>query len=220
MQRYKSLIVLIVLLLTPYFSSAQRAASSGEFQLGMRSTTSLFGNNGHPGYGIGGQWRLRLGDRLNTEWFADYITTNLGGFGHRADAHIGWSVMFYPFQTTHGKFIDPFFLAGHCFDYTKITLNNHHGSDSRNRLSSATQAGLGTNFNLSDNFDLTLSTQYMMHLGDDLHTVMEDHHGETELHFVDDRSSLEEHGHGHALGLEGHVLVTLSLNVKLIDLWK
>ncbi|MGL4599812.1 MAG: hypothetical protein ACRCYO_19965, partial [Bacteroidia bacterium] len=39
-----------------------------------------------------GQFRIRLTDRINTEWFADYISTNLNNLASRSDYHIGWSV--------------------------------------------------------------------------------------------------------------------------------
>lgn len=207
---------LLLLFCTPLLSHAQknRPESSGELQLGMRSTLSLFGNHGNTGNGIGGQFRLRVSDRLNTEWFADFIQTDLSGLGQRSDIHIGWSVMFYPLASTLHKPVDPYILAGHCFDYTDITAYRHHGpNESKNRLSSAVQVGLGTHFNITDKTDISLSTQYMLHLGDDIHTGIDSHHGENELHIE------ENHEHSE-LGLEGHLLVTLSVNIKLVDLWK
>src|SRR6478735_6549663 len=75
--------------------SGQYTRKSGSFELGMRNTLSLFGNTGTFGYGTGGHFRLMLAKNLNTEWFADYITTDLYNMGKRVDGHIGWSVMFY-----------------------------------------------------------------------------------------------------------------------------
>ncbi|HEY1040891.1 MAG TPA: hypothetical protein VGF30_15860, partial [Bacteroidia bacterium] len=68
---------------------------SGQFSLGVRNTTSLFTDAGSPGTGFGGQFRIRMGKRVNTDWFADYLTTDLDGLGYRRDGHIGWSVLFY-----------------------------------------------------------------------------------------------------------------------------
>jgi hypothetical protein len=204
------------MLCIPLASMAQkkeRAASSGEMSLGMRSTISLFGNNGYTGIGAGGHWRLRLGDRLNTEWFGDYITTDIGGLGDRVDVHVGWSVMFYPLNSPTRRKVDPYFMAGHCFDYTKVRAYGHEETESKNRLSSAIQGGLGVNFNITEKCDLTLASQYMMHLGNDIHTSVDSHGGEESLH-IDDGTE----GHSE-LGLEGHVLTTISVNVKLADLW-
>jgi opacity protein-like surface antigen len=207
----------ITLLLIPLASVAQkkeRSQSSGEVQLGLRSTISLFGNNGHSGTGIGGHWRLRLGDRLNTEWFGDYITTDLGGLGDRVDVHVGWSVMFYPLNSPTSKKVDPYFMAGHCFDYTKVSAFGHEETSSKNRLSSAIQGGLGVNFNLTEKCDITLASQYMMHLGNNIHASIDINEGEESLHF---NEAADDHSE---LGLEGHVLTTISVNVKIADLWK
>lgn len=188
---------------------------SGQLQVGLRSSLSLFGDAGYTGYGTGGQFRLRLSKMINTEWFADYFTTNLGGVGKRADGHIGWSVMFYPFNKLEGKKIQPYFLAGHCFDYTKVTPFNtateDRSAEAISRWSSATQAGLGTHFFISDHFNLSLSGQYMIHLGKDIHADIHEHNGVSELHIEDNAS--------HDNTLEGHLLVTLSLNIKIADLW-
>ncbi len=46
------------------------------FSLGMRSTISGFSNDGW-GIGTGGQFRIQLSNRVNTDWFADYITINI-----------------------------------------------------------------------------------------------------------------------------------------------
>jgi hypothetical protein len=49
----------------------------GQFSLGLRTTTSVFGHDPVPGLGVGGQFRLQILDYINTEWFADYITMDL-----------------------------------------------------------------------------------------------------------------------------------------------
>lgn len=210
--------IIFLFLLIPGLIRAQekeKFAGAGELQLGLRNTLSVFGDAGYPGYGVGGQFRLRLSKMLNTEWFADYFTTNLGGLGKRADGHIGWSVMFYPFNKLEGKKIQPYFLAGHCFDYTKVTpfstVTLDRSGEAKSRWSSATQAGLGTHFFISDHFNLSLSAQYMIHLGKDIHADIHEHGGVPELHIEDNAS--------HDNTLEGHLLITLSLNIKIANLW-
>lgn len=185
----------------------------GTLTLGMRTTASLFGDAGSNGIGAGGQFRISFGRRMNSEWFADLINTNLQNLGKRVDAHIGWSVMFYPW--TMPRFIKPYLLAGHCFDYTKVTpystLVENNSDNAIKRWSSATQAGLGTHFLISPMADISLSAQYMIHLGKSIHAEVDEHDGVKELH-------VEEHG--RALGLEGHLLITLSLNFRIAQLWK
>jgi len=177
-------------------------------QFGVRTTESLFSHDGNVGKGVGGQFRIRFAPKINTEWFADYITTDIDGLARRDVAHIGWSVMFYPFkgETTKGNFT-PYFLAGHCFDYTRVQINGT--GETMKRWSSAVQGGVGTHYNFTDNFDVSLSTQYMMHLGDDIHAEVADHGDGKHVHI-----------HKENLGIEGHLLVTLSLNVALPDLRK
>jgi hypothetical protein len=179
----------------------------GMVSLGGRSSISLF-NNGERddvGMGTGGQFRIRISDRVNTDWFYDYFRGNIGEHGHRSDQHIGWSVLFYLLPSTERpRRLQPYALAGHCFDHTLQQANNAPAIRAE-RWSSAVQAGLGTHLNLSDRFDLSLVGQYMIHLGNDVH--MHQH--------SDGRVYFEEHG----AGLEGHLLLHLSFNYKLFRLW-
>jgi hypothetical protein len=186
----------------------------GIFQLGMRTTTSLFSESGINGLGVGGQFRISFGKRMNSEWFADLINTNLKNLGKRVDSHIGWSVMFYPWISP--KFVKPYLIAGHCFDYTKVTpystLTENKTDQSAKRWSSATQMGIGTHFLISPVVDISFSSQYMIHLGGAVHTEFENINGVETLH-------VEQHGKGE-LSLEGHLLLTVSLNFKIGHLWK
>ena len=187
---------------------------SGKFELGLRSTFSAFSSSGSIGQGYGGQFRIRLGKRINTEWYADYIKENIAGLANRNEIHIGWSVMIYPFNTYNSK-ISPYVIVGHCFDKATIRTVNTGALDyspiSESRTSAATQLGLGTNINLSDKFDISLSGQYMVHLGDDLHASVHDDHEHKEIH-------IEKHSGGN-LSLDGHLLFTISINYKIFDLW-
>jgi hypothetical protein len=120
--------IILFCMLIPVISIAQekpkRDSVSGYFQLGVRNTMSAFSDAGATGFGYGGQFRIRITRQINTDWFADYITTDISGIARRVDEHIGWSVLAYPFnsETKKGK-ITPYILAGHCFDYTKVTKN-------------------------------------------------------------------------------------------------
>lgn len=207
--------LILFILLFPVGAMAQEQSSppdkeGGKLQLGMRSTISAFSDDeGSVGTGVGGQFRLRFANKINSEWFADYITTDIGGLARRHDGHIGWSVMFYPFATgsTKGNFT-PYLLAGHCFDYTKISKNDE-GNMNITRWSSAVQGGLGSHYSITDRFDVSLSGQYMMHLGKDIHAeIFRGPQGNDEVLLTEENASLE-----------GHLLVTLSLNVNVADLW-
>lgn len=202
---------ILLFMLIPFMGTAQEQVDkeSGYFQLGVRNTLSAFSDDGANGFGYGGQFRIRVLSRVNTDWFADYITTDISGLARREDLHIGWSVLTYPFNyhTTKGK-VTPYILAGHCFDYTKVSLNKSNVS--KDKFSSAVQAGLGAHYNITDRMDVSLTAQYMMHLGYDVHADVHlgsDGHEEVEIHKERVR------------GIEGHLLVNLSLNVRLFDMW-
>ena len=184
----------------------------GQFSVGMRTTTSLFGHDNIPGLGVGGQMRWQFFDFMNTEWFADWITIDLDGAGTRNNAHIGWSVMFYPKQ--FGRFT-PYAIAGHCFDYAKViplsTPYDDRSDDIVTRWSSAVQMGLGSHFFLSDRFDISLAAQYMLHLGKHLEYEIQDTPSGGKYLSTDD--------HSGGAGMEGHILITASLNIRIADLW-
>lgn len=180
----------------------------GNFSLGLRNTLSAF-NHGqnNVGYGIGGHFRIQLADRVNTEWYADILPSTIGKRAHRYDYHIGWSVMYYLLHPrAFTRKFTPFIEAGHCFDHTRIRVNGENGL-TKARWSSAVQMGLGTHYNVTPKFDVTLKAQYMLHLGNSIHAHEEE----------DGSINIETHKHA---AWEGHLLVTLSLNYKLMRLWK
>ncbi|MDT8411915.1 MAG: hypothetical protein RQ875_05605 [Vicingaceae bacterium] len=211
------LFIALLLPLTFYAQEDMRPSgdkkASGMFELGVRNTISAFGSTNNMGTGFGGQFRIRISNRINTEWFADFITEDIDGLAYRNDRHIGWSVMFYPLNT-QGKLV-PYILAGHCFDYTKVspvkTTENIAVYNAQSRLSSATQLGIGTHLNITNNFDVSFGAQYMIHLGNDIHTDIHEHDGIKELH-------IEKENHNNPT-LEGHLLFTISVNFKLGNLW-
>jgi hypothetical protein len=201
--------LLIFLVFSPTFLFSQELNiqnnQGGIFSLGVRSTVSAF--NGHenesPGFGVGGQFRLQFADRVNSDWFFDYITSDIGNVASRTDYHIGWSVLYYLTENPSTR-LRPYLLAGHCFDYTIIEPYGW-GNQRGTRFSSAVQAGAGVHFNLSPRLDLSFVTQYMLHLGEELHAEVHD----GDLHFHD----------SHGSGVEGHLLFHLSINYKIADLW-
>ncbi len=100
--------------------------------------------------------------------------------------------------------MQPYIVAGHCFDKTyQFELTDK--SNNISRFSSAVQAGIGTHFNLSPRLDISLSTQYMIHLGEDVHA-----------HIDNGVVEFEKHKGG---SLEGHLLTSLTVNYKIVDLW-
>jgi hypothetical protein len=215
----KSIMVLrsgiLIILFAPFALFAQEVDKGlkikknhgGLISLGARSTISTF-NNGNwsdVGTGVGGQFRLQVHDRINTEWFLDYIRTDIGGLGNKQDLHVGWSVMYYVLKDPgYKRFFKPYILAGHCFDYTNIKVNANQ-SNFTEKWSAAVQAGVGNHFNLTEHLDLTFIAQYMIHLG-----------GHTEAHVEEGILLLHEHS---GVSLEGHLLFTLGVNYKIADLW-
>lgn len=186
-------------------STKTSASKAGWFSLGARSTLSAFSDDGN-GLGTGGQFRIQLSNRVNTDWFADYISINISDKVRSEYYHIGWSVLFYPFEKLQfPKVIQPYILAGHCFDYNVKTIMNYP-SISKDRWGSAVQAGLGTHFNLSERFDVSLTCQYMIHLTKEIQTQIE---GEN-VTLVESKNS----------SIEGHLLTTVSLNYKIVKIWK
>ena len=98
----------------------------------------------------------------------------------------------------------PYILAGHCFDYTQM-VSKRNSINRLERWSSAVQGGAGVHFNLSERLDLSLVGQYMVHLGNEIHTELEN--GTVHFH--------EENG----ASLEGHMLFHFGINYKIGDLW-
>lgn len=209
---------LIIILLVAGGVQAQDAPQPGSFplrknrggvlSLGLRSTFSFFGDGGKAvGSGAGGQFRLQIADRVNTEWFFDYITTNIQGLANRRDYHIGWSVMLYPWLgRDRGRFepVLPYIVAGHCFDLTRVG-ENRNPSNSARRFSSAIQTGAGAHFHISQHMDLSLQLQYMIHLGRHTHA-----------HIENGQVIIETKKTGK---VEGHLLGTVGISYKLYDLW-
>jgi hypothetical protein len=206
----KSTTIFAALLLTATYVHAQDKHAStyqspGMFSLGTRNTVSMFNDDKGIGTGIGGQARVQLTDHLGTEWFFDYITSKNGSLTYRNDYHFGWSVMYYPVKDNGvDRFLQPYIIAGHCFDYSKV-MQQSNRSNNAGRWSMATQAGLGTHFNINRRFDCSLSTQYMLHFGKEIQTSVDK--GNVVINKKDMSTP------------DGHLLITLSFNYKFFHWW-
>ncbi len=209
---YRTVLSAFLLLACAFPAYSQSEDDKGKgwgFELGIRNTLNVFGDESlSPGFG--GQFRIRPFDRLNTEWYLDYIKTDIDGLGYRQTVHIGWSVMFYPFKVPEGKRLEPYLLAGQCFDHAKVVprkVSSDIQASSQKRWSSAIQLGLGTHFRMSERTDFSLSAQYMSHLGNEIEVEERSRNGVTYIEPVHRKKNLS---------LEGHLLITLSLNLKLV----
>jgi hypothetical protein len=170
------------------------------FSLGMRSTISGFSDDGW-GLGTGGQFRIQFNQRLNSDWFADYISINIKDKVKSEYAHIGWSVLYYPFKKMlYPSLIQAYVLAGHCFDYNKKTVIVNPAIF-KDRWGSAVQAGTGMHVNITNRFDISFTAQYMIHLT-------------SEISFEETNNEIKFNSEHHN-ALTGHLLLTLSVNYKV-----
>ena len=179
----------------------------GDFSLGVRNTINIFTDAPKSfGLGAGASFRMQLVDRVNTEWFGDYINSNLYNKANRRDAHVGWNVMFYILDP-HGfkRKLTPFVGAGHCFDYTGIRLNGEN-QQMHERWTAAVQMSVGCHYNITPQFDVSLSTLYVLHLGKELDTEQE----------KDGSVAIVEHSNA---GWEGHIMFIISAHYKIFKLW-
>jgi hypothetical protein len=204
------LIIAALLLLQSSISFAQFYGSAdfksaGTVSLGTRNTFSMFNDDAGTGTGIGGQSRVQISDHINTEWFFDYITSKNKTYTNRNDYHFGWSVMYYPGNNVDfTNLLQPYIVAGHCFDYSKVWEQKNR-SNSADRWSMATQAGIGTHINITRFFDCSLSAQYMLHFGKEIKTTIDK-----------DIVNIEKQNYSTP---DGHLLCSISFNYKLFHLW-
>ncbi|MEP7165165.1 MAG: hypothetical protein ABI741_10735 [Ferruginibacter sp.] len=187
------------------FYGSDDLKTSGTVSLGTRNTFSMFNDDPGIGIGIGGQTRVQLSDRINTEWFFDYITSKNKTYTNRNDYHFGWSVMYYPGNTVDfSNLLQPYIIAGHCFDYSKV-WEQKNKSNAADRWSMATQAGIGTHINITRFLDCSVSAQYMLHFGKEIKTEVDK-----------DIVSIEKQNYSSP---DGHFLCSISFNYKLFHLW-
>lgn len=189
----------LLLVLMPAILFAQKRTLS----VGTRATISMFNDDHGVGKGLGGQVRYQFTDKLNTEWYADYITSK-DAYTFRNDYHIGWSLMFYPKNNySFERLLQPYLIAGHCFDYSKVSEQNNP-SNYADRLSMAVQAGAGMHVNITPQFDCSLTSQHMLHLGKEIETTAEK-----------GAVLIQKKPFSH---LDGHLLFALSFNYKIARL--
>ncbi|MFI5151433.1 MAG: hypothetical protein ACHQRM_17025 [Bacteroidia bacterium] len=205
---------MLLLCLFPLIGVAQEKEenpNAGRFMIGFRSTVSAFSDIGSFGFGTGAHVRVQFGPKVNSEWYYDHISTDISGLGRRKDEHIGWSVMFYALgqHLERGKF-SPYVEAGNCFDYTEVKSNYSYASPV-GRGSAAVHLGIGTHYNLSEKADITFKAQYMIHLGLDINETIQTN-DITGIRTLEITKGNE--------GLNGHLLMTCSVNLYLGRLWK
>jgi hypothetical protein len=192
--------------------NASKNGSSGVFSLGIGSSVSIFSdheNNIYTGTGLRGQMRIQLWDNINSEWFGDYALTNVQSKALRIDGHGGFSVMPY-FIGNENSLFRPYPVAGFCIDYSKLIKTGIYRDKSEQpnaleRYSFAAQIGLGTHIQITDRVDLSVIAHYMFHLGNDIHIHIED----DDVHFETIKGA----------SLEGHLIFSATVNIKLVDLW-
>ncbi|MBL0355374.1 MAG: hypothetical protein IPP72_00115 [Chitinophagaceae bacterium] len=200
----KPLVTLTAMLLLSVAAYSQPTNPTGTFSTGTRNTLSAFNHDEATGKGIGGQFRIQLGRRINSEWYFDYITSG-NALTARNDYHIGWSLLFYLRNNyDFSKLLQPYLVVGHCFD-NSIVFEKGNKLNNSSRLSMATQAGIGTHINITHRFDCSLTGQYMLHFGKDIEAIAEP--GKVVIQQEDHTS------------LEGHLLFTVSFNYKVAALW-
>ena len=186
--------------------------SVGSLSMGTRNTISMFSAEGKTYWGmsVGGQLRMRIHDKLNSDWFGDYVTTNVGNLAARTDFHGGVSMMPYTFGTPRIMKATFYPLAGFCIDYTRfnVTSGITQADEPRmlERYSFAIQLGGGMQIPLSQKFDFTTTAHYMLHSGSDVH-----------MHINNQNVLLSLH---KGFQLEGHFLFSFSVNYKLFNIWQ
>lgn len=198
--------IFILIMLTGGYAQidSTRSSKAGELSFGVRNSISMVyeHNWNRLAFGSGGQFRLRFSDRVNSDWFIDFLTGNLSDFAHRTDVHIGWSMLYYPLDRKN-TFVQPYLLAGHCFELLKIAENGNPGNHVT-RKSASVQGGLGTHFNISPKMDLSIVAQYMIHFGTNINTS---------------RDPVVEFSKPGGVKIQDHLLFHVSINYQIADLW-
>lgn len=178
-------------------------APAGQLSLGVRSSWGLVYEHdwNRMSFGSGGQFRLRFSDKVNSDWFFDFLQGDLDDIGRRTDIHIGWSVLYYPLQQK--SFFQPYIVAGHCFEFLTMSENGHPDNEAQ-RKSASVQAGIGVHLHVAERTDLSFMSQYMMHFGTNIDILQ--------------TSPLVFNKPG-GIALQDHILLNFSINYFITDLW-
>ncbi|MCS6917920.1 MAG: hypothetical protein RMK52_06455 [Chitinophagales bacterium] len=206
----KTVAALLVCLLLGLPAQAQKPlrikfTDPGVFGVGIRTAAGLSISDSALRVSEGGgvQARLMVLQRLNTEWYAEWLRGGFSDAAYRTDVHLGLNTLLY-FQRRLQR-VAPFVLTGIAAD----ALTLHNRLTARHRTSSwttALQGGIGFHINLTWRSDLTVSAAYQHHLS---HQAI----------LQTEESILAQVPRSGRTG-DGHLLVTLSMNYKITDLWK
>lgn len=203
-----ALLVVLLLWLVPGWSQKPmriKFTDPGVFGVGLRAAGGLAITDSvlHVTQGVGVQGRLMLLQRLNTEWYAEWMRGGFSDAAFRTDVHLGLNALLY-FQRRLQR-VAPYLVAGIAAD----ALTLHNRVQYRHRTTSwttALQGGMGFHINLTWRSDLSLSTAYQQHLR---HNAL----------LKTDEGLLAQVPQTGRTG-DGHLLVVLSMNFKITDLWK
>ncbi|MBA2422041.1 MAG: hypothetical protein H0V61_02290 [Chitinophagales bacterium] len=200
---------LFLFLIIPCLSWGQKPlkvkyTKAGIFSLGMRIPFGFSRSYGilNVAQGLGIESRIQLGKHYNTEYYGDYLLSKQGDSAIRSNGHIGASFLLYPQDKL--RRVQPFVFAGPDADFEKIHQQTN-ASNAASRWNFAAHAGLGMHLNISWRSDITLSTAYMLHFGNKIGIG---NIAEQPVYLI------------NGTGTDGHLLFTISMNFKIIDLWK
>ncbi|MCS6990547.1 MAG: hypothetical protein NZL95_01640 [Chitinophagales bacterium] len=177
----------------------------GVFAAGIRTAAGLTLTDStlNLAQGVGLQARLLVLQRLNTEWYVEWLRGGFSDEAFRTDLHLGFNILGY-FQRRLQR-VAPFLMTGFAAD--ALTLNNR--LEARHRTTSWTTAVLGAigfHINLTWRSDLTIAVAYQHHL---VHQAL----------LQTAEGILAQVPRSGRTG-DGHLLVQLSMNYKITDLWK
>lgn len=178
--------------------------TGGIFSLGVRVPFGFYdspdGLNASEGFGLSS--RIQLDKHFNTEYYGEFLKGRYGNDGIKNNAHLGASLIL----CTQRKLrrVQPVFFAGPVADFEKI----HQASDTGNaasRWNVAANAGMAMQINISWRSDVTISTSYHFRFGPKIETISS---GEQPVYVAG------------ASGVDGQFMITVSMNYKMLDLWK
>lgn len=199
MRRYSILVITLFAAISA-FSQSERQKFKPIVSIGTRNVISFFSSQGGIGKGVGGHLRIQMSNRINTEWFFDYVTSKNEPTAMN-EYHIGWSLMYYlKKDNDNTRVLKPYIMAGHCFDNIHVfEINNKVNKLSL--VNMATTAGIGTHINITPRFDCSVTGQYMLDFGKEILKQTNE-----------DKLTLVKTDH---TSVDGHPLIAISFNYKI-----